>query len=953
MRIHFRSICVLGLLVLGAAYGPGIVSVRGTTGGGGAPLPQALLSHATSDPAFVLPIDRWLDFDLPDGISATRLLSNASLTDAVRFLSDEEVLTKEWSYRIQYELRGRGADLIDSGVYHFRTKLDRYRDPQSGDAWSARFYDSQKSGIAVTQEMVLDRQSFDREPQWLRLRLESADPGIEEVVVRANGRLERADSQLTHAWRRLSPDRRTQLSSSSVYPQEMLTRRQQLNLLRTVWSPFAPVGHAGRNYEQRTLFTARDMEPFRVREIPEPAGFCIHRTLNGMLPVPAEPGRLQLEFTTLPMDGAVIATRQCRSWPETVDLLWYGHRFHERSTVKIRFAPPGGFGDETPLNFHEAAGSTIAAIPIAGTGPGGVGPDGSRRWKCELPITDGLCELRSAVPLIVRAFWQPLAPSAWQPPASSERQPPASSVADGVPLEVTPQPAYVRTYATTADQPVEFAVSHLAGQMTTVRVSVRAVAGRSRPAPHRSGLEEDQQKVDLNELFLARTGEIPSIVYATIGWRFLDAGGNVVRRGVVTGESAWSVHDRLATDVMTTQVSDPLDYFFNVPDSVTRLQLVTTGAPLLLSMATRPPDVAKVTAIPEDYSAYTRHETDNRSWFAVRPTQHAWFVETGRSPLLIAQPRPPVDDPDLAAGRYLWEDFPPRGDWRARHVLTPRDPAQPMTEESVPLPFHELPCNTDTPLRLLADAGRRTVAPALVFRFGDSPPSPINISIGGRLHHRVIPQSDAGEVVLPPWIVDRDVENVRVDCDVPVQLWMNRVALEEAGSPLWVQRLAVEFDQTTCEFPYKKLSAGPERLSVLLFRPLDDPNRTALRVTIVPQFESGDAAPGTQFTLRERVFSFAPPEGPPTLMLPTPGGSPCDAGRACLIPLGDDLPAGEYLIRITREPTTPHAATKAAHAAMAAPHAAKDRMFLIVSRTTPGEFDLRELSIEILPEAVP
>lgn len=909
MRLRMGWMVMTGIVLGGILLSP-LVRTMPATAKTTTRLPENLRAQALRSPAFVLPTHQWLEFDLAEGPNRVRVLTNANLSNSIDRISDAEVATREWGYRIRYELLDAGNVLVDSGDYHFRTRLDRYRDPASGRQFPARFYDGIDSVLAATRETNFSHSS-DRPLRWLRIRLESSDPDVEEVITRVYCLNDRPDSHLDKTWQELSMVRRELLAAGCVYPHDLLCREERRNLLRSVWSPLAPVGFEGHSYTQRPLCLLRGVEAFRVQDIPSPTGFLVYDQFRALLPVPMGSGRVRLQFQTF-------STTERANPPRTVELRWYGHRVHERRAVTIQFpSETANDSDSGTTSAASTKGYAQSAILASSAG--------SNRWTCEFDTKDGLYELRSETPLVIYANWQP-----------------SAMLAEAGTTEITPPPTYLRTYATMVDQPVNFKVSHLEDSPTTVRVSVRAAAGHARRIAAAWTDSGGRQKVDMNSLFIAGSGELPAFVQVALEWRCLDAGGHVVRSGTCTGKSAWSVYDRLADDVLTTQVSDPLDFWFSIPHNVVRLELVTNGAPLLVAAATRPSDIAKVTAVPEDYSRFAGRDTDNRSWFAMRAIGHEDLNLFGMSPLLVTQTRPPEDDEDRAAGRYTWEEFPPNDDWRGRYVLTPRDPEQPTSEDSVPALFYELTRNVTSVSGISADLGRRTVSPTLVYRFHDPSPSPLRVFVRGRLHQEVIPESISSEVILLPILADDVEQQIRVECDVPVQLWMNRIELPDALP--WLKRLAVEFDRPVMEFVYHKQSGNKEQASLSVFRSQAAAGRLDVRVSIRPYTtKSGTGtdntstssllAPSDDFTLSDRIFSLAPSDAAPTQMLPAGRDLLFDGGRACLIPFGSDLPQGDYIIRIERESS-------------ADLEVSSDPVYFILSRTTSGTAELRDISIE-------
>lgn len=878
------------------------------------PVPPHLRVQAIRSPAFVLSAGQWLNFDLTEGPARVRVLTNASLRAEVNALSDEQVPTREWSYRIYYELLGPDSAVLDSAGYHFRAKLDRYRDPDTGDHFPARFYDGLPGVLAATCETTVNPQSSGVKPRWFRIRLESADPEIDEVVARVFCLSDRPDAQLDKTWHELSDMRRELLAAGSVYPHDLLGIAERRNLLRSVWSPQAPTGYEGISYTQRPLLLLRDIESFQIQQIPSPTGFLVYDQFHAILPVPETPGRVRLTFQGFSQTELPIA-------PHSVKARWYGKHLHERRVITIRF--PGSNGaDESSDESDDAADSTgyqtqdvITATPMR-----------PNCWTCDLESRPGLYELTSVTPLIVTADCQPAASG-----TDSDRQ------------DITPAAMHHRTYATLTGMPVTWELSHLEDSETVVRVSLRAAAGQARPMVAAWTDPNGRSKADLNMIFADSSGMIPDRIKAGVEWRYLDEHDTLLRTGMLTGDLSWSDYDRLSDEVLTTRVSEPSDFYLNIPHNVAKLQLVTTQLPLLVTAATRPLDIPKVTAVPEDYSSFSRRDTNNRSWFSMRPIDHDERIQLGLSPVIVTQTRPPEEDEEIAAGRYTWEDFPPTGEWLGRYMLTPRDPAQPMPDDRSSALFYEITANSTWQTLLSANPGRKTVSPTLTWRFYDSTPSPLRIFVNHELLQEIRPQSVSGDVALSSCLALPDEQSIRVECDTPVQLWMNRISPRD-GQP-WLKRLAVEFNRPAFEFLYHKQSTEEEHASLSVFRSQSATGRVDLRVAIRPVLNADSAEPMQDFTFRERVFSMAPADAAPSLMLPGSRHLQFDSGHGCLIPFGLDLPPGDYVIRIERSLDRHHEYSRE-HDPKHNPSA--EPLYFILSRTSSGLADVCEISIETL-----
>ena len=128
----------------------------------------------------------------------------------------------------------------------------------------------------------------------------------------------------------------------------------------------------------------------RVVDVESEQSYLIH----AMLPVPAEPGRVRLEFQAF-------STAEKPVPPQTVELHWYGHRAHERRVTTFHF---GSVRGGTRESFEDGEPSTNPIL----TNPATDGlriltnpatqienaltaiSQGSNRWTCEFEAEDGM-----------------------------------------------------------------------------------------------------------------------------------------------------------------------------------------------------------------------------------------------------------------------------------------------------------------------------------------------------------------------------------------------------------------------------------------------------------------------------------------------------------------------------------------------------------------------------------
>jgi hypothetical protein len=256
----------------------------------------------------------------------------------------------------------------------------------------------------------------------------------------------------------------------------------------------------------------------------------------------------------------------------------------------------------------------------------------------EFDCGDGMLVITSTQELVVSASWRnSLAP------------------ADTELLDITPQADSLCAYMIDPAHSVEYLIEHIQQQPTPLKLAFRTM------------LPPDE---------LPEIGRDGPNTRPVVAWSFIAADGSVVAQGSLDIEQAVSSYDRLSSMRAFMQVTDPAVYYFAVPTGVQRVRLESAEDGVLVGAYSRPPDVANVTVVPDDYSAFHRQEGERRRWFMLRPTEHIARINEFRTATVVIQPRPADVDPQLVAGNYQWESFQPRGPSNGRFLLVARE-AQP------------------------------------------------------------------------------------------------------------------------------------------------------------------------------------------------------------------------------------------------------------------------------------
>jgi len=512
----------------------------------------------------------------------------------------------------------------------------------------------------------------------------------------------------------------------------------------------------------------------------------------------------------------------------------------------------------------------------AGTNPGvirlrwyGSSAEAPRQW--ELPWSDeamyftetlagGLLEIEAPAPLTARVY---------RIDKEQER-------------EITPEPVYNRSYRPSSDRPLNYTLVHVGDSATPLRVDLRLLFDPARPP----------------------AGSV------AVGYELRDATGKPVRTGTLEVPLVPSGYDRLADAAAPDHLSDPARFYFRLPPPVAEIRFVA-DAPVLVAAYTRPPDLEREVRVPEDYLPLADEEQRQPAWFGLRPADYETLLRENRSTLLLLQRRPPEADAadlEIRSGRYLWEDFHPQGSWLARQVVTPVSGDRPTRPEALGSTYRPLPVGRETALELRDAYDQPFLAPELLYLRDTTEPTPFALLVDGRLHHQGLLVGREGELSLPPLPAGR--RRVMLETDSGGRFLLDSAA---GSGPAFLKRLVNRLDGGGLTFTINH-GVGAETLSGWLFVPYETRERSRLRVTLLDLPAAG-SGPIAEWTFARRRFDLAPAPGPPVPVLQA-AGARVDGGQAFFIPLGGDLPAGRYRLRVDLE--------------------AGPGGYLLLSRLTPG-----------------
>ncbi|MEK8021159.1 MAG: hypothetical protein VSS75_030170 [Candidatus Parabeggiatoa sp.] len=437
--------------------------------------------------------------------------------------------------------------------------------------------------------------------------------------------------------------------------------------------------------------------------------------------------------------------------------------------------------------------------------------------------------------------------------------------------EITPPPVHLSTTLIQKDMPAEFKINHVQRQSIPVRINLRRLLERN-----------------------ALTEPSPCRVTYTL----LNAKGGTQKTGTMPLTQARSFYDRSTKQWWEQfEVSDADSYYILIPPKSVTLRL-TSPCMALVAVYNRPTGLLRTTRIPEDYY-YTPDKSERLpAWFRLRPQNYAVLSEQNRTPLLRIQRRPPSDEADIEimAGRYTWEDYRPEGQYRSRYLLTLRDSELPIRDQALGAFYQEIPKNS--PLILQFVNTRRTIQPNLIYFRQTRKPVKIRILLDNRLHYEGYLTGYRGELKLPKFTATTHRLHLKVIG--PGQFLINHAKPKE-GQAIYIKRLAHRFDAKGLQFTYEKRSQDKELVSARVYLPKETQERLQVQVTLGAEAKI-KATHNTGWTFPQRQYDLrAAGEG--EIVVLNKRNEFVDVGQFFVIPLQDDLPAGEYQITLKPQKT--------------------------------------------------
>ena len=705
--------------------------------------------------------NQWVEFHVPADAHSIRVLLNAALSTREQ---PTETLTDPrsgWRYAIEYQLVDSSGTVIEHHPYHLRSGIRELIDSDSGELIDPLVFGT--TSLIATQtrivQLPLGDNSQQSRPTRIRIRSTERDPEVLEIVARVFTQQERAHHQDRSTWKHISGKTRRQLARFCVFDQKFLTRSEQASLLRWQWEKALPVSAPIIRY----LYFVGDIDDQEVGQPTLPTGVNIEPGWRSTIPVPAADGELRLVF-------------------ERADSSSPNAAFVSVSWARNALEPP--ISDEI-----EIEGDVL---------------------QYKLPVNGGIVEVQTSEPVSYQSYWTNLQAT---PVAITNDDPPLERGQE-IELSEAVGGGSVRVYLADKNA-VEYKISHIDDQPTAFRLSTRLGFGEAFLAE--DSLEKQEGKLDQAEVWS---------VSKHLGWEYLDALGKPINAGELMIEPEISPYDRLWKLGRPHLVSEKKSFYFSIPVEATTVRL-TSEQPFLVSGAVRPYDLPWVTRVPEDLQPFERRNRPNRKWFTITPNSHLASIANNRAFMLSTESRVGLFDEDddleetMDPDEYFWQRYEPKGDWIGRQVLVPAAEENEIRLQSLDSYFFEVQPNRtykvkDFDFRTNEGYQLRYISTSKDLGIqGKAKEDTLKIWLNGRLVQQTRLTSARGKV---PVNIEKfgDSAELRFECSQNAALFFSGADLE--GVQRYLKRTACRLEQGTLQFPYHKVSADLETLTLSIYR---------------------------------------------------------------------------------------------------------------------------------------
>jgi hypothetical protein len=428
-------------------------------------------------------------------------------------------------------------------------------------------------------------------------------------------------------------------------------------------------------------------------------------------------------------------------------------------------------------------------------------------------------------------------------------------------IDITPDPLKIKTFVSDKDKPVIYSINHSKNRVTPFRFDFRS--------------------------FIQNKATQDFVSYA-----LLNKNNKTIKSGKLSLNTTKSLYDRLADDISGIYLSEPARYYFALKRHVKKIKFISEQN-VLISAYNRPYRMPKLTRIPKDYHQYNLKDPDRQpTWFAFYPIDRNLLEQNGRSHLVIIQFRPPESREEYIAGKYKWEMFFPESKWRGRYLLLDWDNSKPYRHEMLNTIYQKVPTGKSVDIHFQKPAqGVHVISPDLLFIKKNFERKLLKIKIDEMQQKEYYLSGTRGEISLP----SITVKNHKFESNFlkNTSIYINGAG---PGSKNIMKRLAKRIDSKELVFKYNKTSREEEVLMFHFFADYKQSRPSTISVHVKGK-QAPRLTPLNDWSLCNRRYVITPNRFIKTPVLFTKNEF-VGQGESFYLPLGSDLPPGEYALTI-------------------------------------------------------
>lgn len=832
----------------------------------------------------VVPKKGWVEFELPRHYDKIKIQSKAIVSrDQARQSLGGTPLVAKYSLRLQTV--DQAGQKVYEDIGHSQSKVSWSADPKTGLPISKSKLVDDRLLPTVTKTQIMDSEKLHPAATKIRFQLHgnSADVKAVSVRIKASGKYSAVELSDRKAKRTDAQNRRA--TANSFYPFEMLNEREQLALLQNSWSPCAPIGIAGVDFQHLKIYKLdRDLEPY-IMSLPIPDGLRISPSLAATFPT--EKGLIRLKLRRY-------SNSQLNS----------KHPFKFSDSKNPSRQPLQDRTSVTVVQFDNDGREKRRVIHRIDN------PSESIEFECD----DGHLKIHSDQNCILKVFK-------------------ATSSNSWIPIEIHEK----RFSSDLIDTQrfVEFTITHVSENSTPLRVLFRHLEKSfSAETNHPSS---NARLAESHEFWNS-----PSVVL----WKMKSPSGDVVQSGKVICNNEISTSCSIQEKHSTFRVSEPTEVFFNIPQEVAIVQFQTSQGQLAGNFYTAISElplrsqisISKATEFTTadsqivDNSIGTPGKND-KFWHRIRPDSpttnplkethsHSQGNQsiglTAQQVMLSCRPKLAAKNNDIKEGNFTYHQFYPTHSWIGKSVLSIKPSDSDESELGKRSFYRKLIPNRDYFVRFAKGEGTSDVVTQKVVLLNPTGREvSVKIFVDDQIRYEGFVFGKIKRLSIPSeihtqldWETDR-IHQIRIQTNGSLECFVN--GIDETRLETYVKRTAILLSNKL-SFRVPRLSFSSQRLAIRLFRvssrnnsngnpdekkseSVDDPIQ--LRVSVG---SSSSRASGIHWswTIQNRLFEITPSTSENSILLGSSKGI-VSAGDYCPLPIFSDMGAGDLIVEMELE----------------------------------------------------